>query len=371
VTSERRIAVTLEQCWHRVPGGTATSTLRTVNAVNALAEGPRQVGVAAWHRHGPPPAFTPQIPVHSLPLTRIAMYEAWHRLRRPSVERATGRVDVIHATAWAMPPRTAPLVVTIHDLAFLLEPRWFTRRGLSFFNRALDLVRTDADLLLCPSQVTLDSCLEHGLDRERLRLVPWGVDPSPAMSDAVEVRRRYGIDRPFILWAGTTEPRKNLTGLVDAFRLLERARADLGVDLVLVGPKGWNEDLEFLIGADRSRVKVAGFVPDADLARLYAEAAVFCFPSHFEGFGLPVLEAMAHGAPIVTSRHTSAAEVAGDAAVLVDPASPESIAEGIERVLTDADLARRLSGSATARAAEFTWERTARLVAAAYAEASP
>jgi glycosyltransferase involved in cell wall biosynthesis len=370
VTSERRVAVTLEQCWHRVPGGTAAAAIRTLRAMTAVPD-LSLIGVAAWHRRPPPPPWQPPVSVRHLPIPRLALYEGWHRLRRPSVERATGRVDVIHATGLAIPPRTSPLVATLHDLAFLVEPRWFTRRGNTFFHQALDLMRTEADLVLCSSEVTRRAAADAGIESARLRLVPLGVDPSPSMSDAAEVRRRYGIDRPFILWAGTTEPRKNLTGLVDAFRLLERTRPDLEVDLVLVGPKGWNEDLEFLIGAHRAHVKVAGFVPDADLARLYAEAAVFCFPSHFEGFGLPVLEAMAQGAPIVTSRQTSAAEVGGDAAVLVDPASPESIAAGIEQVLTDADLARRLSAAATARAAEFTWDRTARLVAAAYAEVAP
>ncbi|MDQ1401999.1 MAG: hypothetical protein QOG03_315 [Actinomycetota bacterium] len=344
-----------------------------VDAITRLGDAPELVGVSARHRRPPAPAFVPVIPVRALPLPRLALYEAWHRLRRPHVERATGPVDVIHATAWAMPPHSVPIVATIHDLAHLVEPRWFTRRGLSFFDRALELVRTDADLILCPSQATIDSCVEHGLEPARLRLVPWGVDPpNPvAVTDVGEVRRRYGLTRPFILWVGTTEPRKNLGGLVDAFRLIEKRRADLDLDLVLVGPKGWNEDLEFLIGAERSRVKVVGFVPDADLARLYAEASVFCYPSHFEGFGLPVLEAMAHGAPVVTSRGSSTEEVSQGAAVLVDAGSPESIAEGIERVVTDTALAAELSSAGRLRAAEFTWDRTARLVVAAYAEVAP
>ena len=149
--------MTLEQCWHAVPGGTASSVLETLNAFQAEGDtGVDIVGVAARHNAPPPAPWTPPVPVAHLRLPRIALYEAWHGLRRPRVQSATGPVDVVHATTLAIPPRSAPLVVTVHDLAFLHAPEHFTRHGMRFFRRGLTLARRDADLVLCPSRSTWD-----------------------------------------------------------------------------------------------------------------------------------------------------------------------------------------------------------------------
>jgi glycosyltransferase involved in cell wall biosynthesis len=320
------------------------------------------IGVAARHRRPARPPYSPPIPVAQLPLSRVALYESWHRVRRPKVQRATGPVDVIHATAIAIPPPSAPLVVTIHDLAWLHEPAHFTRRGRSFFNRGLALAKRDADLVLCPSQTTHDDCLIAGFDSQRLMVVPFGVATVRASAhDVSTVARRYGIDRPYIMWTGTIEPRKNLRGLVDAWRSLE-----FDVDLVLVGPRGWNEDIDALIGLARDRIHLLGFVPNEDLSALYAGAAVFCYPSFLEGFGFPVLEAMAQGAPVVTSAGTSTEELVGDAGILVNPADGEAIANGIRSVLEDGALAAKLKAAGIERAAKYSWDRTAELVNRAY-----
>src|SRR5688572_24880268 len=153
-----RVAVTLEQCWHRVPGGTARSTLDTVAAVAARGD-VDQVGVSAWHRQPAPEAWRPSVPVRRLPLPRLALYDAWQRLRRPHVERATGPVDLVHATAHVASASRAPWVATIHDLHFLHEPGHFTRRGVSVFMRFLDLVRAEAALVVCPSEATRRDCV--------------------------------------------------------------------------------------------------------------------------------------------------------------------------------------------------------------------
>ena len=359
--------MTLEQCWHRVPGGTAGAAIALARE---LAHDPHLdvVGVAAAHRRPPPPDWRPPVAVRQLRLPRLALYEAWQVLRRPSVERATGAVDVIHATAIAMPPRSAPIVFTIHDLAFLRFPEHFTRVGLRFFRRNLELAKREADLVLCSSLATVAECGEAGFEPGRLRHVPLGVDAEAAdVADVERVRRAYTLERPYVLWAGTLEPRKNLARLLDAY-----GRLDAGVDLVLVGPRGWKEDLErrlaALPGRARRRVRLLGFVPRADLGPLYAGAAVFCFPSLLEGFGFPVLEAMAQGTPVVTSQGTSTEELAGDAALLVDPRDPTAIAAALERVLTDADLRARLRDAGPSRAAGYTWARSAQLVREAYRE---
>jgi glycosyltransferase involved in cell wall biosynthesis len=363
MTKRLRVAMTLEQCWHDVPGGVAVAALESARALIARQD-IELVGVAAAHRHPPLEAWRPPIEVKHHLLPRLALYESWHRLRRPKVESASGPIDVIHATTNAIPPRSAPLVVTVHDLAWLHDPAHFTARGVSFFDRGLKLALEDADLVVCPSKATIADCERYGFASDRLRYVPMGVGAEKATAENVRnARQRYGLTDDYILWTGTVEPRKNLTGLLSAFRDL-----DSDLTLALAGPKGWNEDLAKVIEPVKERVKVLGFVPHVDLAPLYAGARVFCFPSLFEGFGLPVLEAMVQGTPVVTSRGTSTEEIAEGAGVLVDPHDPASIRDGIARVLENDGLAQSLAGAGRARAAEFPWARTADLLAEAYFE---
>lgn len=364
------MAITLEQCWHRVPGGTATSILGTVAALGKRDD-IDLVGVAARHAEAPEVPFRPSIPVSHLPLPRLALYETWHALRWPPIERATGRVDVVHATAVAVPPTKAPLVMTIHDLAFLADPSLATRHGNRFFRRGTELARRHAQLVLVPSEATAAECRAAGFDRDRIRVVPWGVDIEAVSDPSVEdVRARHGLRRPYVLFVGTIEPRKNLAGVVDAVAGL----AGRDVDLVIVGPDGWNEDLDTrLERLDGTGIGVhrLGFLPPDQLRPLYAGAAVFCFPSLREGFGMPVLDAMAHGAPVVTSAGTSTEEVAGDAGLLVDPHDVASITDALASVLDDQSRADSMRRAGMERAATFTWERTADLTAAAYEEVAP
>lgn len=362
----RRVAITLEQCWHSVPGGTARAALGSVAALQRWTD-LDLIGVSARHRSAPPAPWSPTIAVAQLKLPRLALYEAWHRLRWPGVERATGAVDVIHATGMAMPPATAPIVVTVHDLAFLRDPSQFTRRGVSFFHRAIELAKRDARIVICPSRATLDDCIDHGFDPSRLRLVPWGVDGRVATeSERSGMRARFGIKGRFILWAGTIEPRKNLPTLLAAF---EGVR-DPDVTLVLAGPDGWREDLEQHIARLGARVHRVGFVDPVTLAALQAEAEVFCFPSRQEGFGLPVLEAMAQGTAVITSAGTSTEEVVGECGVVVDPDDVVQLRRAIDRLLSDDDERARLGLAGLERArSDFSWERTALSLQRVYDEA--
>jgi glycosyltransferase involved in cell wall biosynthesis len=351
-----RAAVTLEQCWHRVPGGTARATLDTVAAVAARGD-VDQIGVSAWHREAAPEAWRPTIPVRALPLPRVALYDAWQRLRHPHVERATGPVDLVHATGHVASASRAPLVASVYDLSFLHDASHFTARGISVFNRFLAVIRSEAAMIICPSEATRADCLAAGIDAARLRVAPLGTVGGPVSpEEMVRVRATYDLPRRFVLFVGTIEPRKNLRRLLEAFAAL----GDIDVDLVLVGPDGWSTELP------PTRARRLGFVPQADLDALYTAATVVSYPSLREGFGLPVLDAMAHGAAVVTSATTSTAEVAGDAALLVDPLDVQAIAGALQRLLDDPELTARLGQAARARAATFTWERTAELVVAAY-----
>ena len=351
-----RVAMTLEQCWHRVPGGTAVAALELARALKDRP-GLDLVGVAARHAEPPPEPWTPPVPVRHLPVPQALLYEGWHTIGRPRV----GEADVIHGTGVAVPPRSAPLVMTVHDLSYLVYPEHFSRLGLRFFRRALALTKERADLVLCSSEATVEHCARVGLPRARLRHVPLGVDGAIAADGEVAAARaKYGLERPYVLWTGTVEPRKNLPRLLDAFEGLAR---DEDVELVLVGPRGWNEELR-----ERAGVRMLGFVPAEDLGPIYAGAEVFAFPSLMEGFGFPVVEAMAQGTPVVTSLGTSTEELGRDAAILVDPHDAGAIRRGIERLLREPALARELAQAGRARAAEYTWARSADLVEAAYRE---
>jgi glycosyltransferase involved in cell wall biosynthesis len=373
-----RVAYLLEQCWHRVPGGTATSALGVAQAiaepapVDAAAFADVElVGVSARHDAPPIAELRPPVPVHALRLPRRALYEAWHTFGRPGVELATGPVDLIHATGMAIPPRTAPLVVTVHDLAFVRYPQHATRNGLRFFRQSLRRTKERADVVLCPSEATRRACIEEGIEVAKLRVVPWGVAPAPVLDpdDAARVLAERGL-RPegYVLFVGTVEPRKNLRTLVAAFARIQR---DLDVDLALVGPAGWNEDLDAALRPVRDRTHLLGHVSRHELDVLYAHAAVFTYPSLLEGFGMPVLEAMAAGAVVVTSLGTATEEVAGDAALLVDPLDEADLAQALARACSDAALAADLRTRARARAATFTWSRAAQRTVEAYRQCLP
>lgn len=356
-----RVAVTVEQCWHRVPGGTAVAACRVLDRLQNEPD-LDLVGLSAWHRSAPNPAYAVGIPVRQVPLPRPLLYDLWARLSIPPVEWTVRQADVVHATTILVPPTRHPLVVTIHDLAFLHEPELFTSRGVRLFRRGLELIKASAAVVLCSSQATFDDCRQAGIDVGRLRHVPLGVDPVTPVSMHVvsDVRARFGLLKPYLLFVGTQEPRKNLAGLLQAMAMMENS----DVDLAVVGPAGWGAHVD-IPASVAPRVKSVGFVSDEELGALYAGAAVFVYPSLREGFGLPVAEAMARGVPVVTSRGTSTEEVAGGAAVLVDPTDPADIARGIHDAIADhASLAVK----GPIRAAELTWEETARRTLAAYQE---
>ena len=270
-------------------------------------------------------------------------------------------------------PRTAglPLVLSAHDVLPLSRPDLFTRTMAAHMRHVSARHLRKADRVLCGSEHVRGQLAElAGVDPERIRVTPYGVnerfrpasldDPLPPASAEPEP------GGPYVLCVGTLEPRKNLAGALRAF---DRA-APHDVRLVVAGGAGWrNEEFERELGARGDRVTLAGRVSDERLARLYSGAACFLYPTLAEGFGFPVLEAMACGAPVVTSGTTSLPELAGDAALLVDPADEDALAEALRRVLSDRELAERLRERGLARSAAFTWDACAERTVAAYREA--
>jgi glycosyltransferase involved in cell wall biosynthesis len=353
-----RVAYTLEQCWHGAPGGTAVAAIEVARRL-AAGDDVNLVGVAGRHRAPPAPAWRSPIPVAQLPLPRPLLYEAWLRLHRPYVEQATGSVDVAHATGLVPCATRAPLVVTMHDVAWVHEPGRYTRQGLRVMRRSLDVTKDRATVVVTSSEASRRQLESVGMGADRVRVVPLGVDHAPAPPAAVDaLRLRLDLPRRFVLFVGTLEPRKNLPRLAAAM-----ARLTEPLPLVVAGPPGWGD-----VAADVSGdVRFLGFVPAVDLPALYASAAVFAYPSEAEGFGLPVLEAMAQGTPVVTSAGTSTEEVAGGAAVLVDPMDVDAIAAGIDDAQRRAD---ELAAAGRRRASEMTWDATARRTAEVYRAAA-
>ena len=342
-----------------MPGGTATAVDATLAALVERGDH-RFSGIAAAHRTGP---ISPiPIDTHHHRLPRPALYEAWHRLGWP---RSGSDADVIWAPAMAVPPRSRPLVVTIHDVDFLEHPERLSRRGASFFPRAWRAACDRADRIVVPSNVVADKVRTHGVSKKRIEVIPWGVTGGQVpLDDQNLVAERLGLPERFVLWIGTAEPRKNLPRLVAAMQEPELRT----VPLVVAGPAGWGIDLADTLAPLGERALGLGLLDRADLLSVYARATVFVYPSLDEGFGLPVLEAMVQGTPVVTSFGTSTEEASGGAAELVDPYDHSSISAGIARLLADEELSAERSAAGVERAADATWARTAAKYAALFDE---
>ena len=280
---------------------------------------------------------------------------AWSRAGWPPAERFLGRFDVLHFWDWMYPPQRAGLRATmIHDLVPLRFPQWTTRRTRAMHSAKYRNAARTCDLIFVNSRFTGRDVVELlQVPEERVRLAPPGVG-----NEFRPEGERAELGGPYVLAVATLEPRKNLETLLQAQPLL-----DAGVRLAVAGPSGWGPQLEL----ERERVVPLGYVEGEALARLYRGAAAFVFPSRFEGFGIPVVEAMASGVPTVVSSHPSLDDAAGDAAVRVDPNDPAAIAAGIE----DA-LARReeLVARGLEHALQFSWEATGRAFLQGYLEHS-
>ena len=310
------------------------------------------------------------------PISERNLVRLWHRLQIPlPVEVFLGRVDIFHSPDFVLPPvARAVKVLTIHDLSFLRVPECADPRLRWYLGQVVPRSVRRADFLLADSESTRRDLVELlGVPPDRVQVIYGGVDAMFApVGDAEALRRareKYAHGRPFILAVGTLEPRKNYPTLIRAFARARQA-ARLPHALVIVGRKGWVYEPIFAAVDDlglHDEVIFPGFVPDEELPALYNAADVLVTPSFYEGFGLPALEAMACGTPVIVSDVSSLPEVVGEAGVRIDPRDEAGLAEAIVRVVGDSALRAGLREAGLRRAREFTWDRAARELLGVYA----
>jgi glycosyltransferase involved in cell wall biosynthesis len=286
----------------------------------------------------------------------------------PALARREGAA-LAHVHYFASPRLGCPAVVTVHDVSYARAPELFSRRDRSLFAFVRGSVRRAARVIAVSEFTRADVCELYGLDPAKVVAVPNGVGPSfrPLPEATARVRERFGIDRPFVLCVGALQPRKNVPLAIEAYaRLVGRGTE---CELVVAGGDrgGRLEVLDAILRTRLTgRVHLVGHVEDGELPALYSAARTLVFPSLYEGFGLPALEAMACGTPVIASNTTGLAEAVGDAGLTVDPRSADDLAEAMARVLNDDALRERLVATGHARAAAFTWTRTAQATADVY-----
>ena len=298
----------------------------------------------------------------------------WSNYSFPSVERFTGELDVFHSPHYQMAPTSrAAGVLTVYDITFIIHPELAIPSAVKNYGPRLRRYLERAKVIVTISKdAASDIINSFDIAPEKVEVIYPGATPLIKSSDeeVKRIRKKYGIKGNYILFIGTIEPRKNLVRLIKAFDI-----SDLSSDfqLVLAGPKGWSSDGIYDTWRSSKcadRIVWTDYVDNEDIAPLYSGAAFFAYPSLKEGFGLPVLEAMSVGCPVLTSNTSAMPEAAGDAALYVDPNDVDSIAEGLAAMAGDTDLRKRLSDLGFGQAALFDWDKSAKAMLDIYKKAS-
>jgi glycosyltransferase involved in cell wall biosynthesis len=316
-----------------------------------------------WRGRGELDALLPDgVRAGHRPMAARPLRAAWSRADVPPLEWWTGRVDVVHGPNYVVPPARAAQLVSVHDLTFVHHPELCTADTLAYPVLIRRALRRGATIHTGSAFVATEIADVFDVDVADVVVVPYGATRLPATeadTDAATGRTLAGADR-YVLALGTVEPRKDLPSLVRAFDAIATSHADLC--LVIAGPDGWGSaalDAARDASPNRDRIRRLGWVTDREALALLRGAAVYAYPSVYEGFGLPPLEAMAAGTPVVCSTAGSLPEVVGDAAVTVAPADADALADALGRVLDDDALVAELHDRGERRAAGFTWDRTA------------
>ena len=298
-------------------------------------------------------------------LPRLALLYAANVFPFPFLSWVTPGADIFHASHQVLhPPRRARMTATIYDVTCWLMPEVHAAVNVKAANRIADRVFRPAKGLIAISECTrMDAVRVLGLAPERIEVIYPGIAPAffkPGGGAARETVARYGLRKPYALYVGSIEPRKNIATMLDAWLDLSREVRE-EFDLVVAGPWGWGDRTVYeRLQAGIAGIRYLGYVPENDLPALTAAAAIFVYVSLYEGFGLPVGQAMAAGVPVLASMVSSLPEVVGDAGLLADPRSRQEIRSGMERLLLSPPLRAQLAERARQRARMFTWEECAR-----------
>jgi len=274
--------------------------------------------------------------------------------------------DLFHGTNYEVPLWSpCPTVITIHDLSLLLHPGQQEKRRESRARRRLPLMSRIATAVIVPTEaIKREVCDTLNISCEKVFVVAEAARTSFKHDESLglEVKSRFGINKRFVLAVGTVEPRKNYSVLIKAFERVLVENPDLNIQVVIAGAEGWQSGdvrLQIEQSSSRERIVLTGYLTDEYLRALYSTCSVFVYPSTYEGFGLPPLEAMSCGAPVIASAIPAIAEVTGQAARLVPPTNENDLARAIAEVVTNEDLRQELIDAGVSRAGEFSWERTA------------
>lgn len=302
-----------------------------------------------------------------LPIPNFIIEVLFNRLRFFPIEKFIGVVDIFHSSDWTQPKvksKTTKKITTVHDMIPFLFKSSVHPKIVSTHNRRLQLVKKEVDMVMADSKTTKEDLIKFlEIPEGKIKVVYLAPSEEFKAADEAkvnEVLSKYKIKKPYILSVATQEPRKNIQKLLDAFEQIQKRRPELY--LVLTGKYGWGPRLRA-----SENVIWTEYVPDEDLIALYTGCRVFAYPSLYEGFGLPILEAMACGAPVVTSNNSSMAEIAKDAAILIDPRSHTQLVRAIEMVLDlNMENYQKMVAASIKRAGEYTWEKTARETLDAY-----
>jgi glycosyltransferase involved in cell wall biosynthesis len=369
------LAFLIDQLFSPAPGGMGTYVRELVPA---LARAEPSLDITLFHSRFEPDrsgalSTEPWVRNHQvveIPRPIRQLYPGWATIRRPALPPSLSSRDLLHSPVPAAVPPSGPhqrLVVTVHDLAFLIHPRLYPRQWRAMYRLGLARAARSADAIIAVSRHTAEDLLRRTrIDPRKVFVVPLAATLPSSRTTVEEALGRLKIRLPYVLFVGTLEPRKNLVRLVRAYRRMAVRGAPHA--LVLAGPMGWRHQglLREIALEGPGEVLLTGPVGPEDLDALYRGASAFAYPSLYEGFGLPVLDAMARGLPCVVSTSSSLPEVAGEAALPVDPRSVAGLAEAMERVVGDRELASRLRAAGVSRAARFSWEETARLTLEVY-----
>lgn len=366
-----KVAVQVDQLFFDVPGGIGTYIRNLVPALAARDPSLRlTLFHAAFGMRDVPERWMRDHWVEELADAYRSLYPRWAAFGRPALPASLQAHDVVHATnVTSVPPVTdgQRLVVTVHDLAFERYPSMFPAKWRVLYRLGLRAAVRRAHAILTPSRNTAEDLLSRtAVDPHRLHVTPLAASLPQGRADAAEVLGRLKVRPPYILFVGTLEPRKNLVRLVRAYRRV--AATGVPHALVLAGPLGWHHEplMREIALEGAGEVVMTGALAADELDAVYRAADVFAYPSLYEGFGLPVVEAMRRGVPAVVSSTSSLPEVTGGAALDVDPRSVREIASAIESACTDVDLAERLAARGRAQAERFSWDETARKTIEAY-----